>query len=143
MMLGVSQLRFGVGELLLQRGNLLFNLFEAVFAFAVIGFALLALFPLLFVGGGLFASSPVVGGNIPTLQLVETLHFALCQEVIDITCEGVHLVILELIHFGGQSLQEVTVVGDQDQASFILQKGVLEHVFGGHVEVVGRLVEDE
>ena len=51
--------------------------------------------------------------------------------------------VLKLIHLGGESLQKVAVVGDENEATFVLKQGVLEHVLRGHVKVVGGLVEDE
>ena len=140
--LGVGEPFLGVGEQALEQFQLVFQLAQAVLALAVVGLAPLLMLPLRLVAGD-FLAARTARGDVPALQLVEGLHLALGEEVIDIAGEGGHLVVLELIDFGGEPLEEVTVVGDEDEAALVLEQGVLEHVLGGHVEVVGGLVEDK
>ena len=54
-----------------------------------------------------------------------------------------HGAVAELVELVGEALEEVAVVGDDDEGTRILEEGILEDVLGVHVEVVGRLVEDE
>ena len=44
---------------------------------------------------------------------------------------------------GGQVLDEVAVVGHEDHGARELREGSQEHVLGGEVQVVGRLVQDQ
>ena len=50
---------------------------------------------------------------------------------------------VELEHAGGDPVEEVAVVGDDDQAARVGGQPVLEPGHRGEVEVVGRLVEDQ
>ncbi len=48
-----------------------------------------------------------------------------------------------LDHPGGQGVDEVAVVGDEDQRPLIAAQGVEQHLLGLQVEVVGRFVEEQ
>ncbi len=50
---------------------------------------------------------------------------------------------VELEHAGGDAVEEVAVVGDDDQAAGVGGQPVLEPGHRGEVQVVGRLVEDQ
>ena len=49
----------------------------------------------------------------------------------------------ELEDLGDQTVEELTVVADDDGRTVEGANGLLQHVLRGHVEVVGRLVEDK
>ncbi len=51
--------------------------------------------------------------------------------------------VFDLEDAGGEAVDEVAVVRDEEDGAGELFDGVEEHVFGAHVEVVGRLVEQE
>ena len=44
---------------------------------------------------------------------------------------------------GGELVDEVAVVGDEDHCAGVLHQGFEQDVFGAQVEVVGRLVEQQ
>ena len=54
-----------------------------------------------------------------------------------------HLSASKLIDLGNEAVKEFTIVRDNDSCAVESLDGLLQHVFRGHVEVVGRLVEDE
>ncbi len=43
----------------------------------------------------------------------------------------------------GESVEKVTIMGDDEQGSSVLQKRFLEKLLRCHVQVIGRLVENE
>ena len=51
--------------------------------------------------------------------------------------------VAKFIDLGDQSVEEVTVVRNQDERAVVVLERLLQDVLGLHVEVVGRLVEDE
>ena len=63
------------------------------------------------------------------------------QPVVDTTQMLPDLTAAELIHLGDQSVQELTVVADDDGRAVESLDGLFQHVLRGHVQVVGRLVE--
>ena len=65
------------------------------------------------------------------------------EEFIDVSEVFLGLALSELHGFCGQSLQEVAVVRNDYHCAFEINQCVLEHVFGYHIEVVGRLIEDQ
>ena len=54
-----------------------------------------------------------------------------------------HLLIAELVDLCHQSVKEVTVVRNDDQGAVEIHQRLLEDIFGFHVEVVGRLVQNQ
>ena len=54
-----------------------------------------------------------------------------------------HLAAAKLIDLGHQAVEELTVVRDDDSGAVEGLDGFLEHVFRGHIEVVGGLVENQ
>ena len=51
--------------------------------------------------------------------------------------------VFDLEDAGGEAVDEVTVVGDEEDGAGEVADGVEEDVFGAEVEVVGGLVEEE
>ena len=54
-----------------------------------------------------------------------------------------HVAAAKLIDFRDEAVEKLAVVADDDGRAVKGADGLLEHVLGGHVEVVGGLVEDE
>ncbi len=53
------------------------------------------------------------------------------------------LFVPEFKDFLGQTIEEVTVVWNQNQCAIKIFQGTFENVLGAHVEVIGRLIENE
>ena len=86
-------------------------------------------------------------GQVPTavlglrrvlLPTAATLEVGAVAALVDVAVTAV-----ELEHPSGDAIQEVAVVGDQDQAAAVLGEAVLEPGDRVDVQVVGRLVQDE
>ena len=54
-----------------------------------------------------------------------------------------HAVLTELIHLVHNAVEEVAVMRYDDDRAVKRLDGLLQHIFAGHVQVVGGLVEDE
>lgn len=70
-------------------------------------------------------------------------QLALFQEVLDSAQVGFNLAVAKLKGQCAESFHEFPVVRDDDQGAVELQQRLLEHVFGGHVQVVGGLVKNQ
>ena len=77
------------------------------------------------------------------LQLLEIVDFLGAEEVVDAAEVLAHLAAAELIDLADQPVEEVAVVADEYDSAVEIAQGCLEDVLGLHVEVVGRLVENE
>lgn len=76
-------------------------------------------------------------------QFLQRIHFLLFEEFVDAAKMLRHLLIAELVDLGHQSVKEVTVVRNDDQGAVEIHQCLLEDIFGFHVEVVGRLVQNQ
>ena len=54
-----------------------------------------------------------------------------------------HSTVTKLIHLADQSVEEVAVVAHHYKSAVKVLQGLLQHVFGFEVEMVGWLVEDK
>ena len=76
-------------------------------------------------------------------QLVERVDVAPPEEVVDATEVLAHMPTPKLIDLAHQSVEEFSVVRHDNGGTVERLDGLLEHIFRRHVEVIGRLVEDE
>src|SRR5574344_2870606 len=67
----------------------------------------------------------------------------LAQKIVDVTDIFLDVGLAKFIDLIGQSLQEVTVVRDDNQRAVVLYQSVLQDVFRKHVKMVCRLIEHE
>ena len=51
--------------------------------------------------------------------------------------------VAKLIDLGDQTIEEISVVRNQDERAVIILESLLQDVLGLHVEMVGGLIEDE
>ena len=58
-------------------------------------------------------------------------------------CHGAHRMIAEVVNLVHQAVKKIAVVRNKDQRSIVVPQRFFKHIFGTHIEVVGRLVEDE
>ena len=82
-----------------------------------------------------------LGGG--ALQLLEILELLTLHELVDTLEVLGDLTTPELIDLAHEAVKEVTVVGDEDERTIIVEKGLLEHFLRLHIKVVRRLVEDQ
>ena len=54
-----------------------------------------------------------------------------------------HPLVAKFKNFGGQSIQEVSIVRHQDERAIKSLEGILDDVLSLHVEVVGRFIENQ
>ena len=85
----------------------------------------------------------LLGLAVLALQLLQVLHLLGLKELIYATQMLAHTLMAKLIDLGHQAVKEVTVVAHEDERTVIVLQGLLEHILGLEVEVVGGLVEDE
>ena len=65
------------------------------------------------------------------------------EEVVDAPDVFAHAAAAELVDLGDQAVQEVAVVAYDDDGAFERGYGLLQHVLGAHVQMIGGLVQDE
>ena len=53
-----------------------------------------------------------------------------------------HPLVAELVHFAHQSVQEVTVVAHKYQCTVKVHECLFQNIFGLHIQMVGRLVQN-
>ena len=82
-----------------------------------------------------------LGGG--ALQLLEILELLTLHEFVDTFEVLGDLPTPELIDLADEAVEEVTVVGDEDERAIIVEEGLLEDFLRLHVEVVRRFVEDQ
>ena len=76
-------------------------------------------------------------------QFLQRIHFLLFEEFVDAAKMLRHLLIAELVDLGHQSVKEVTVVRNDDQGAVEIHQRLLEDIFGFHVQMVGRFVQQD
>ena len=76
-------------------------------------------------------------------QFLQRIHLLLFEEFVDAAKMLRHLLIAEFVDLCHQSVKEVTVVRNDDQGAVEIHQRLLENIFGFHVEVVGRLVQNQ
>ena len=81
--------------------------------------------------------------NLLLLQFLEVLHFFVFQEFVDAAEVFADALVAEFVDFCDETVQEVTVMADDDEGAVKVDERLLEYVLGFHVEVVGRLVKDK
>lgn len=82
-----------------------------------------------------------LGGG--ALQLLEILELLALHEFVDTFEVLGDLPATELIDLTHEAVKEVTVVGDEDERTIIVEEGLLEDFLRLHVEMVRRFVEDQ
>ena len=82
-----------------------------------------------------------LGGG--ALQLLEVLQLLTLHEFVDTFEVLGDLTTPELIDLTHEAVKEVTVVGDEDERTIIVEEGLLEDFLRLHVEVVRRFVENQ
>src|SRR5689334_21146590 len=65
------------------------------------------------------------------------------QIILVVAGENFHLAPTHFEDAGGQPINEVTIVRNKNHGAGIFHERVEEYVFGAHIEVVSRLVEQE
>ena len=81
--------------------------------------------------------------NSLLFQLLEILHFFVLQEFIDAAEVFADTLVAEFVDLCDETVQEVTVMADDDEGAVKVDERLLEYVLGLHVEVVGGLVKDK
>ena len=81
--------------------------------------------------------------NLLLLQFLEVLHLFIFQEFVDAAEVFADTLVPEFVDFRDETVQEVTVMADDDEGAVKVDERLLEYVLGFHVEVVGRLVKDK
>ena len=76
-------------------------------------------------------------------QFLQRVHFLLFEEFVDAAKMLCHLLIAEFVNFRHQSVKEVTVVRNDNQRTVKIHQRLFEDIFGFHVEVVGRLIQNQ
>ena len=82
-------------------------------------------------------------GLVQLFVLAEAGYLLGCHEIGYAPDVFFHAPVCELEHLIRQPGEEVAVVGDDDDCALEAAQGFLEDVLGAHIEVVGRLVEQE
>ena len=54
-----------------------------------------------------------------------------------------HLFVAKFEHFIDQAIKEIPVVGHQNECAIIVLQCALEDVFGLHVKMIGRFIQDQ
>ena len=80
---------------------------------------------------------------LSALHVAEFLQLLGLEEPVDAAEVLAHTAVTEFVDLRGEAAQEVAVVADTDEGAVEVGEGLLEHVLGAEVEMVGRLVEDE
>lgn len=94
-------------------------------------------------GNGCLGMQKDFSGNLVSLQFAERFHFLLFQKFVDAAKVFADALVAELVHLAYQSVEEVTVVADNNQCAVEVHQCLLQDVFGLQVQMVGRLVQDE
>ena len=76
-------------------------------------------------------------------QFLEVLHFFVLQEFVDAAEVFADALVAEFVDLCDETVQEVTVMADDDEGAVKVDERLLEYVLGLHIEVVGRLVKDK
>ena len=81
------------------------------------------------------------GGGVAALPAARLLFLPLLQVVVVIPRVLRQAPVADLDHLGGDPVDEVAVVGDEEHGAVELIQGLLQDLAGGDVQVVGRLVQ--
>src|SRR5690606_4362569 len=76
-------------------------------------------------------------------NLSQALHLLESQEAFNIFEMFSDTFVSEFEYFGNKSVQEVTVVRNQNQSSIKIFQGIFDNVFGFHIQVVCWLIENQ
>ena len=82
-----------------------------------------------------------LGGS--ALQLLEVLELLALHELVDPFEVLGDLSATELVDLAHQTIEEVTVVRDEDERAIIVEERLLEYLLGLHIEVVRWFVKDQ
>ena len=77
------------------------------------------------------------------LKLTQILHLLALHKLIDAFQMLRHFLVSELIDLRDQPIQEITVVGYDDQRPVKVKQRLLQDILRLHIQMVCRLVEDQ
>ena len=77
------------------------------------------------------------------LELLQALELLGIEKLVDAAEVLAHTLVTKLVDLGDEAVEEVAVVTHDDEGAVIVLQGLLKHVLGLEVEVVGGLVEYE
>lgn len=80
---------------------------------------------------------------ILTLQLVQIFHFLALQKLVDTFEMFRHFLVSEFINFGHKTVQEVSVMRNDDQRPVKVHQGLFQDIFRLHIQMVRRLVKNQ
>ena len=90
----------------------------------------------------MYCCRKLVNESLP-FQFAERVHFFLFEKLIDAAQMFGYPFVAKLINLADQSVQEVTIVAHEYQCPVEVHKGLFRDVFGLHVQMVGRLIQQK
>lgn len=81
--------------------------------------------------------------SVLLFDVLKVFHLLDGEEFVDAAEVFAHALVAEFVDFRDESVEEVTVVGNDNQCAVEVLKGLFQNVLCLEVEVVGRLVKDE